>query len=477
MPRTEKPGKGPRLGTGPSAIAENYFGSAFYMIKLRQLSESQLMHIPSWPFLPNPSPTRLSHAKDCYLYLEDGSKVLDAAGGAIVTNIGHGRQRVAAAIATASANTSYTVPTFMTPERERMLMELHAHWMPEHLSHVHITCSGSEGNEAAMKMAVLYHAANGHPERNVILARDVSYHGTTLTTAAVSGHPSRQKGLTGYLPECPRIKTPYPLRCPVGSDPDTVIDYYLDDLRQTIADIGADRIAALIAEPINGSSGGAIEPPDGYWPRAEAILKEHGILLIMDEVMTGFGRLGHRFGAERYNLTPDLLVSGKGLAGGYAAITGVFGTQAISEAISDAGFGLMFHTFSALPQSCAAATEVLQILREEALIERCAETGERLLQMLKDRLGQHPRVAEIRGQGLLIALEVVEDRETLTPYLESDRIAEKLVAHAMDHGAFFYPGGTGVVRDIVTIGAPYIMVDEDLDLIVDTLDGALATLN
>ena len=137
----------------------------------------------------------------------------------------------------------------------------------------------------------------------------------------------------------------------------------------------------------------------------------------------------------------------------------------------------MFHTFSALPQSCAAATEVLQILREEALIERCAETGERLLQMLKDRLGQHPRVAEIRGQGLLIALEVVEDRETLTPYLESDRIAEKLVAHAMDHGAFFYPGGTGVVRDIVTIGAPYIMVDEDLDLIVETLDGALATLN
>tara|TARA_E500000331_G_scaffold41995_1_gene34618 strand:+ start:5552 stop:6859 length:1308 start_codon:yes stop_codon:yes gene_type:complete len=435
------------------------------------------MSTPTWPFLPNPAPTRLSHAKDCYLYLENGDKVLDAAGGAIVANIGHGRQRVADAIAKASANTSYTVPTFMTPERERMLTELHEHWLPSHLSHVHVTCSGSEGNEAAMKMAVLCHAAQGHPERNVILARDVSYHGTTLTTAAVSGHPGRQKGLMDYLPECPRIKTPYPLRCPVGSDPETVINYYLDDLRSTIASIGSERIAALIAEPINGSSGGAIEPPEGYWPQAEAILKENGILLIMDEVMTGFGRLGHRFGAERYDLTPDLLVSGKGLAGGYAAITGVFGTAAISEAIAEADFGLMFHTFSALPQSCAAATEVLSILREEQLIERCTEIGDRLKQMLVDRLGQHPRVAEIRGQGLLIALEVVEDRETLTPYPESDRIADKLVAHALDNGAFFYPGGTGVVRDIVTIGAPYTMVDEDLDLIVDTLDGALASLN
>lgn len=435
------------------------------------------MQTPTWPFLPNPSPIRLSHAKDCYLYLENGDKVLDAAGGAIVTSIGHGRQRVADAIAAASVNTSYTVPTFMTPERERMLIELHNHWLPSHLPHVHITCSGSEGNEAAMKMAVLYHAAQGHPERNVILARDVSYHGTTLTTAAVSGHPGRQKGLTNYLPPCPRIKTPYPLRCPVGSDPEVVINYYLDDLRNTIAQIGPDRIAALIAEPINGSSGGAIEPPEGYWPAAEAILKEHGILLIMDEVMTGFGRLGHRFGSERYELTPDLLVSGKGMAGGYAAITGVFGTSAISDAIASAGFGLMFHTFSALPQSCAAATEVLQILREEQLIERCAKTGDRLKQMLVDRLGQHPRVAEIRGQGLLIALEVVEDRDTLAPYPESERIAEKLVAHALDNGVFFYAGGTGVVRDILTIGAPYTMVDEDLDLIVDTLEGALATLS
>ncbi len=430
-----------------------------------------------WPFLPGRSPTELSHAKGAYLYLKDGSKILDAAGGAIVTSIGHGRVEVADAIHTAVMNASYIVPSWLTPEREALVEELAAHWLPPHLTRMHFTCGGSEGNEAAMKIAALYHASRGQPNRHVILARSLSYHGTTISTAAVSGHQARKRGLEGMLQDYPRIETPYPLRCPLGPHHPDAADYYVKNLEDTIERIGAENIAALIAEPMNGSSGGAITPPDNYWNRVQEILKRHGILLIMDEVMTGFGRTGKTFGADLYDIKPDLLVSGKGLAGGYAAIAGVFGTSEVASSIADSGLDIMFHTFGALPQSCAAATKVLQILREEALIERCKATGA----VLKDRLiaefGQHPLVAEIRGEGLLIGIEVVKDRDTLTPFPVEAGITNKLVAGAMKEGVFFYPGGTGDVRDIICIGAPYAIGDEEMDLMSNALRKALEGIN
>ncbi|MCB1691390.1 MAG: aspartate aminotransferase family protein [Pseudomonadales bacterium] len=408
--------------------------------------------------------------------MEDGSKILDAAGGAIVTSIGHGRERVADAIRAASLNASYIVPPWITPEREALVQELTTHWLPPYLDRIHLTCSGSEGNEAAMKIAVQYHAAKGHPERHVILARSVSYHGTTISTAAVSGHKSRKRGLEGILQDYPRIETPYPLRCPLGPDHPGVTDYYINSLEETIARVGAGNIAALIAEPMNGSSGGAITPPDDYWPRAQAILKQHGILLIIDEVMTGFGRTGFKFGIDRFGIEPDLLVSGKGLAGGYAAITGVFGRGEIAKTIAGGGLDIMFHTFAGLPQACAASVEVLRILREENLVARTREVGTALKQRLVEKFGQHPHVAEIRGEGLLIGIEIVKDRETLEPFDIEDGITNKVVAAAMQEGVFFYPGGTGEVRDIVCIGAPFIIGEKECDLIEASLETALATI-
>lgn len=427
----------------------------------------------TWPFLPQKRPNSLSHAKGAYLHMKDGSKILDAAGGAIVTSVGHGREVVADAIRSAVINASYVVPPWLTPEREALVEELNSHWLPSHLNRIHMTCSGSEGNEAAMKLAVQYHASKGQPERNVILARSVSYHGTTISTAAVSGHPARKRGLESFLQEFPRIETPYPLRCPLGSHHPDATAYYLTNLEQTIEKIGADRIAALIAEPMNGSSGGAITPPDDYWPKAQEILRRHGILLIMDEVMTGFGRTGYRFGAERFGIEPDLMVSGKGLAGGYAAITGVFGRAEIADSMAAAGLDIMFHTFAALPQSCAAATAVLKILREEELVERTRRVGAQLKEQLINRFGQHPLVAEVRGEGLLIGFEIVRDRETLTPFDLEDGITNRIVSHAMDEGVFFYPGGTGEIRDIVCIGAPMIIDDADMELMGNALETAL----
>lgn len=426
-----------------------------------------------WPFVPSSNPTRLKRAEGAYLFMESGARVLDAAGGAIVTNIGHGRKEVADAIAAAAINCTYAVPPWVTPEREALVQELTEHWLPEHLPCVHLTSGGSEANESAIKIATQYQVAMGRPEKQIVLARSLSYHGTTIQMAGVSGHQSRKRGLEGLINEVPRIETPYPLRCPLGRHHPDATEYYLKDLEDTIASIGAENIAALIAEPLNGSSAGAITPPEGYWPRAQEILRRHDILLIMDEVMTGFGRTGERFGCELYGLEPDLLVAGKGMAGGYAAIAGVYGRRSIADAIGNAGFSIMFHTFGALPLSCAASTKVLQILREEDLMTRVRSVGSTLKDALNERLGQHPNVAEIRGEGLLLGIEVVKNRETLEMFDEEAKVTEQIVGKAMAEGVFFYPGGTGVARDIVCIGAPFIIGDAEIDLMVNALDKAL----
>jgi len=426
-----------------------------------------------WPFLPAKNPIEISHAKGAYLYTKDGSKILDAAGGAVVANIGHGRPEVADAVRDALLNASYVIPPWMTPEREALINELTTHWLPPHLNRIHLASGGSEANEAAIKIAIQYHASQGHPERNQILARSLSYHGTTISTAAISGHASRKRGLESILDIYHQIETPNPLRCPLGRYHEDATKYYIDNLKQTIERVGAENIAALIAEPMNGSSGGAIMAPAGYWSEAQAILKENGILLIMDEVMTGFGRTGDHFGCNTFGISPDLMVAGKGMAGGYAAIAGVYGREEIADSISASGFDVMFHTFGALPQSCAAATCVLEILRNESLLEKCKTTGLQLLNRLQEQFAQHPLVAEIRGQGMLIGIEVVKDRDTLEPFARELGITNKLMAAAMKAGVFFYPGGTGEYRDILCIGAPYIIGDAEIDLMARALESAL----
>ena len=216
------------------------------------------MEIVKWPFLKQDWGIEFESSKGAYLYTKDGRKVLDAAGGAIVSNIGYGREEVADAIARAVKNNSYILPPFLTPEREALLDELREHWLPSHLSRIHLSSGGSEANESAVKLAIQYQNSRGKPEKNIILTRSLSYHGTTLNMSGISGHKARKRGLESYVPEPITIETPYPLRCPLGKYHPDAKDYYLDDLKKTIERLGANNIAALLMEPINGSSGGAI---------------------------------------------------------------------------------------------------------------------------------------------------------------------------------------------------------------------------
>ena len=422
-----------------------------------------------WPFLPKDAGLNIVKTEGAYLYTPQGKKILDAASGAIVNNIGYGRKEVAEAIKEASLNNTYVLPPFLTPEREELLDELRNHWLPSHLTRIHLSSGGSEANESAVKLAIQYQASRGKPEKNIILTRSLSYHGTTLNMSGISGHTARKRGLESYVPAPRTIETPYPLRCPLGSFHPDATDYYIDNLKEVIKAQGANNIAALLMEPINGSSGGAIYPPEGYWEKAQEILKDNDILLIADEVMTGFGRTGVDFSSNFYKLRPDILVAGKGMAAGYAAISGTYSTDEIADSILKAGYEVMFHTFAALPQSCAASATVLKILRRENLCEKVDPLGDQLKQKLISELGQHPLVAEIRGQGLLIGVEIVKEKESLTSFDEKEKITNQIVGKGLENGVFFYPGGTGEYRDIICLGPAFIINEEDINLMVSTL--------
>jgi len=422
-----------------------------------------------WPFLPKDAGLDIVKTEGAYLYTRQGKRILDAASGAIVNNIGYGREEVAEAIKKASLNNTYVLPPFLTPEREELLDELREHWLPSHLTRIHLSSGGSEANESAVKLAIQYQASRGKPEKNIILTRSLSYHGTTLNMSGISGHTARKRGLESYVPAPRTIETPYPLRCPLGSFHPEAKDYYLNNLKEVIKAQGANNIAALLMEPINGSSGGAIYPPEGYWEEAQEILKENDILLIADEVMTGFGRTGTDFSSNFYNLRPDILVAGKGMAAGYAAISGTYSTDEIADSILKAGYEVMFHTFAALPQSCSASSTVLKILRRENLCERVNPLGDQLKQKLISEVGQHPLVAEIRGQGLLIGVEIVKEKEGLISFDEKEKITNQIVGKGLENGVFFYPGGTGEYRDIICLGPAFIINEEDINLMVTTL--------
>jgi adenosylmethionine-8-amino-7-oxononanoate aminotransferase len=433
-----------------------------------------------FPFVPTGqgAPLTIERAEGAYLYTREGQRILDAAGGAIVVSIGHGRREVAEAAARALAESGYIVPVFATEGRLQLVERLIDRWLPGELRRVFFTSGGSESVDAAMRLARQHHVAAGRSSRWKIIGRDLSYHGTTLATLAVGGHQKRRKGFDPLLLDLPKAPACYCLRCPLGKCyPDCRLAC-AEEIERIIEREGAETVAAFIAEPVVGSTAGAVVPPREYWPRVAEICRKHGVLLIADEVMTGFGRTGKRFAVEHWGLAPDILVSGKGLAGGYAAIGAVFATEGVVAPLAQRGEELMYYTFGGHPAACAVADKVLEIMEREDLVERAAKLGEKLHEALTP-LEKHPNVAELRGLGLLQAIELVADRDTLDPFPAEANLSRRVVVHGILQGVFYYPGGADPARDIVCLGPPFIIGDEEIEKITsvlpDAIDAAVAS--
>jgi len=438
---------------------------------MAELPGSPNSSMPPLTFIRGPyEPLLIDHAEGAWLHTVDGRKILDAAGGAVVTNIGQGREEIAQLMAEEVRRANYVVPIWSTPQRQRLVERL-ARWTPPELARFFFTSGGSEAVEAALKFALLYHKVKGRPRRTKIIAREASYHGNSIAALSAGGS-LRRADYEHVLFDWPKIKPSYCYRCPWGKTyPGCDLDC-AEALEAEIAHHGADTIAAFIAEPMMGSAGGSVPPVREYWPRLAEICRRHGILLIADEVMTGFGRTGRRFAVEHWGVTPDLLVAGKGLSGGYAPIAGVFASEAVVEPIVARGDDVMFYTYSAHPASCAIADKVLEILEREKLVQRAEVLGARLAERLSGLRG-HPHVAETRGLGLLHAVELVRGREKLDPFPPHFRVCARVVMAGLRHGVFFYPGGGAPAPDVLCMGPPFVIEPSEIDHLVEVLGKAI----
>jgi adenosylmethionine-8-amino-7-oxononanoate aminotransferase len=428
-----------------------------------------------YPFVSRgePPPVAVDRTEGPWLVTPDGRRIYDAAGGAIVANVGHGRTEVADAVREALAAETYVVPPFVTPSRLRLTERLQERWLPPGVTRAVFASGGSEAMDGALRVARQHHLSAGRPSRWKMIGRELSYHGTTLGTLAVGGHTKRRAGFEPLLFDAPKAPACYPLRCRLCRRPEGCSLACADAVEEVILREGPDTVAAFVAEPVGGSTAGALVPPPGYWARVAEICRRHGVLLVADEVMTGFGRTGRKFAVDHWDVTPDILVGGKGLAGGYAPICGIFAREEVVAPIAARGDEVMFYTYGAHPASCAAADKVLEILEREGLVERAAAMGEVLARRLAP-LADHPHVAEVRGLGLLQAVEFVRDKASLEPFPKETRFASRVVAAGLAHGVFVYPGGCDPARDVVCFGPPLTVTPDEIDFFVGAVEKALA---
>lgn len=417
--------------------------------------------LAKYPFVPGVPPLTVVGGEGSYLFTHDGRRILDGGGGAIVANIGHGRPEPAEAAAASLRGGAYAIPLWATEARVNLVERLTDGWLPGPLRRCLFVSGGSESVETALRIARQHHVARGDLDRWKILGRTISYHGATLGALGVANHDRRRAGLEPLLLDLPKA------------------DFFdAERVRKLVEAEDPASIAAIIVEPVSGASGGALVPPDDYLPGLRSICDDHGILLIADEVMTGFGRTGANFDVDHFSVVPDILVSGKGLGGGYVPIGGVFATDDVVAPIAEAGATVMYYTFSGSDVVCAVADTVLQILDDEQLVERAATMGRVLRQRLHDALDDHPNVADIRGRGLLQGVELVADRETGASF--DGALTPNVVGEALARDCWIYPAGSGEVADALLFGPPFTVSESEIDQLVSTtveaIDAAVGAL-
>ena len=412
------------------------------------------------------------------LWDREGRRYLDGSGGALVVNVGHGRSEVASAMARQAGMAAYVHGTHFTSDVIEEYARRLARHAPGDCNRLYLVSGGSEANETAIKMARAYHLASGSADRHKIIRRAVSYHGNTLGTLSLSGRPNLKAPYAPMLAETPETMAPFCYHCPLDRRYPECAVACVEDLEAVIRREGPETVAAYIAEPLLGASAGAAVPPEDYARRAREICTRHGVLYIDDEVMTGFGRTGRFFGIEWSGVVPDLVTCGKGMSGGYAPVGAVLASERVVSTLAQAGGFVHGFTFSHNPVTAAACLEVLRILEEEELVARADHLGQKLGALLAG-LRAHPHIGDVRGRGLIWAIELVADPAARRPFPRSARRAEAVAARAMAAGLVTYPSSgcaNGVDGDLVMLGPPFVATEDELEEMAGILDRALTAL-
>ncbi|CAM4019082.1 aspartate aminotransferase family protein [Bordetella tumulicola] len=403
---------------------------------------------------------------------QDGKRYIDASGGAAVSCLGHGHPVVIEAIKQQLDSIAYAHTSFFTTEVAETLADMLAQAAPGDLNHVYFVSGGSEAVEAALKMARQYFVEIGQPSRHHFIARRQSYHGNTLGALAIGGNAWRREPFLPLLVEAHHVSPCYPYRERLDGESDAQYAQRLaDELEAKILELGPESVAAFVAETVVGATAGALAPVGDYLKRIRAVCDKYGVLLILDEVMSGMGRTGHLFACDEDGVVPDLITIAKGLGAGYQPIGATLCTDRIYDAIvGGSGFFQHGHTYIGHATACAASLAVQRVIEQDDLLTNVLARGEQLRAGLKAAFADHPNVGDVRGRGLFVGVEFVADRSTKETLDPAQKTHAKLKAMAKQHGLLVYPmGGTvdGVKGDHALLAPPFICTAENIDQIVE----------
>lgn len=425
------------------------------------------------------APNRIiSTAKGSYIEDRNGNRLLDGFAGLYCVNVGYGRTEISDAIAAQAKELAYYHAyvghgTEASITLSKMVMER----APEHMSKVYFGLGGSDANETNVKLVWYYNNILGRPEKKKIISRWRGYHGSGLMTGSLTGLKAFHNKFDLPLDRIHHTVAPHYLRRPDADMSEAeFVRYCADELRALIAREGADTIAAFIGEPVLGT-GGIVPPPKGYWEAIQPILDEHDILLIADEVVTGFGRLGSMFGSPRYGMKPDFITIAKGLTSAYAPLSGSIISERVWKVLEQGTDenGPLGHgwTYSAHPISAAAGVANLELIDKLGLVENAAQTGAYLLSALRDALGGHKNVIEVRGEGMLAAVELARDPQSRAFFDPSEGVGAKVAADMAKRGVISRAMPEG---DILGFAPPLSLSKEEADIIVAAARDAIAAV-
>lgn len=423
---------------------------------------------------------KVSYGNGVFLYDEHGKDYLDASSGAVTVSVGHGVQEITDVLENQAKRVSFVYRSQFTSEAAERLAEKIYKLSNGHLSYSFFVNSGTEATETAMKMALQHFQEKGQGSKLKILSRWMSYHGITIGSLSMSGHSIRRTRFVPLLQDYPTVSAPYCYRCPYHIEFPSCQLRCADELERAIIRIGEEHIAAFIAEPIIGAAGAAITPPPGYYERIRDICDRYNILFIADEVMTGLGRTGKMFGYDHWEAKPDIVTLGKGLGAGYTPIAAAVATEEVMLPIKKGSKLVMSgHTFSANPLSCATALSVLQYVEKHNLVDESAQKGTYLKKELLKLKERFSIIGDVRGEGLLLGVEFVEDKKTKEPFPTSAQLTNQIIQTAMQNGLLLYPSAAGIegVRgDAVIISPPFTIKEGEIKELLCRFEKTLSSI-
>lgn len=418
-------------------------------------------------------------ADGVWITARDGTRYLDAAGGAVVVNVGHGDRALLDAMAGQAGAVDYVHGTMFTTAALEAYADALAEVLPMEGARVYPVSGGSEAVETALKLARTYHLARGEPDRTVVVGRRASYHGNTLGALDVSGKAPLRAPYDPWLGRARHAPAAYEYRCENPAHPDRCGTWHGEQLERLLWEVGPERVAAFVAEPVAGATLAAAVPSEHYWSAVVDVCRRHGVLVVADEVMSGLGRTGRWWGVDHWGIRPDLLTAGKGTTSGYLPFGVCAMSGEVDEVVRERGFVHGF-TWSHNGVGAAVGHAVLRRLGEDGLIEASRTKGARLLDGLREALADASLVGDVRGLGLMVGIELVRDRETRIPFAREEAVTERVTAAGRERGLLLY-SSTGHVDgrdgDLLMLGPPFVISDEELDLLIERTAAAIGAVS